>query len=262
MLSSAAGFNSKLTSNPSNYNECSPLRFNVVRLWMISEIRKDKSLWNTKQEESGFSLFDCLSSHSLLHIHHWWNLDQNVLCKCTQRLNVEVKPSDRGIYFIMVSELTRINSPDAQSSSSAPFSQSFSPSHLHDNETHLLVDPPQSNFSGGHVCLPVGRDRRDREITVVLWSNEGNHNNYYETQLDLIFITPTMLLKKSKTPPPWPIDFTAWAASQETCKKIMKYSKCTAGYKAKAQPSPSSSSFSCQSALVGTGSVWSRLQCV
>lgn len=84
--------------------------------------------------------------------------------------NAEVKPSDRGIYFIMVSELTRINSPDAQSSSSAPFSQSFSPSHLHDNETHLLVDPPQSNFSGGHVCLPVGRDKRDREITVVLWS--------------------------------------------------------------------------------------------
>lgn len=92
------------------------------------------------------------------------------LYKCTQRLNAEVKPSDRGIYFIMVSELTRINSPDAQSSSSAPFSQSFSPSHLHDNETHLLVDPPQSNFSGGHVCLPVGRDKRDREITVVLWS--------------------------------------------------------------------------------------------
>lgn len=168
-LSSAAGFNSKLTSNPSNYNECSPLRFNVTCLWMISEIRKDKTLWNTKRE-SGFSLFGCLSSHSLLHIHHWWNLDQNVLYKCTQRLNAEVKPSDRGIYFIMVSELTRINSPDAQSSSSAPFSQSFSPSHLHDNETHLLVDPPQSNFSGGHVCLPVGRDKRDREITVVLWS--------------------------------------------------------------------------------------------
>lgn len=53
------------------------------------------------------------------------------------------------------------NSPDAQSSSSAPFSQSFSPSHLHDNDTHLLVDPPQSNFSGGHVCMPVGQHKRE-----------------------------------------------------------------------------------------------------
>ena len=46
------------------------------------------------------------------------------------------------------------NSPAAQCSSSAPFSQSRSPSHLHDNETHLLAEPPQSNFSGGHVCRP------------------------------------------------------------------------------------------------------------
>lgn len=53
------------------------------------------------------------------------------------------------------------NSPDAQSSSSAPFSQSFSPSHLHDNDTHLLVEPPQLNFSGGHVCMPVGRHKRE-----------------------------------------------------------------------------------------------------
>lgn len=56
---------------------------------------------------------------------------------------------------------TLTNSPDAQSSSSAPFSQSFSPSHLHDNDTHLLVDPPQSNFSGGHVCMPAGRQKRE-----------------------------------------------------------------------------------------------------
>lgn len=48
------------------------------------------------------------------------------------------------------------DSPDAQSSSSAPFSQSFSPSHRHDNDTHLLLDPPQLNFSGGHVCTPAG----------------------------------------------------------------------------------------------------------
>lgn len=46
------------------------------------------------------------------------------------------------------------NLPAAQCSSSAPFSQSRSPSHRHDNETHLLAEPPQSNFSGGHVCRP------------------------------------------------------------------------------------------------------------
>lgn len=47
------------------------------------------------------------------------------------------------------------NSPAAQCSSSAPFSQSRSPSHRHDNETHLLTVPPQSNFSGGQPCRPV-----------------------------------------------------------------------------------------------------------
>lgn len=47
------------------------------------------------------------------------------------------------------------NLPAAHCSSSAPFSQSRSPSHRHDNETHLLAAPPQSNFSGGHVCRPV-----------------------------------------------------------------------------------------------------------
>lgn len=47
------------------------------------------------------------------------------------------------------------NLPAAHCSSSAPFSQSRSPSHRHDNETHLLVAPPQSNLSGGHVCRPV-----------------------------------------------------------------------------------------------------------
>lgn len=47
------------------------------------------------------------------------------------------------------------NSPAAHCSSSAPFSQSRSPSQRHDNETHLLAAPPQSNFSGGHVCRPV-----------------------------------------------------------------------------------------------------------
>lgn len=46
--------------------------------------------------------------------------------------------------------------PEAQSSSSAPFSQSFSPSQRHESDTHLLAAPPQSNFSGGHVCLPAG----------------------------------------------------------------------------------------------------------
>lgn len=49
------------------------------------------------------------------------------------------------------------NPPDAQSSSSAPLSQSFSPSQRHDSDTHLLAAPPQSNFSGGHVCLPADR---------------------------------------------------------------------------------------------------------
>lgn len=103
------------------------------------------------------------------------------------------------VYFHYSRELTLTNSPDAQSSSSAPFSQSFSPSHLHDNETHLLVAPPQSNFSGGHVCLPVGRNKRDREITaVVLWYHKGSNKNIYKTPLDLISITPTLHLKLIK----------------------------------------------------------------
>lgn len=104
---------------------------------------------------------------------------------------MEVKPPEttaRVLFFLLLFIKdknwwpTSRNSPEAQSSSSAPFSQSFSPSHLHDNETHLLVDPPQSNFSGGHVCLPVGRDKRDRKITpVVLWPYKGSNKKLQDT---------------------------------------------------------------------------------
>lgn len=83
---------------------------------------------------------------------------------------------------------TLTNSPDAQSSSSAPFSQSFSPSHRHDNDTHLLVDPPQSNFSGGQVCLPADRDEREREITAAfLWSYKGSNIKYLQDTAGLDF---------------------------------------------------------------------------
>lgn len=58
-------------------------------------------------------------------------------------------------YFYSTPVPSSPNSPAAHCSSSAPFSQSRSPSHRHDNETHLLAAPPQSNFSGGHVCRPV-----------------------------------------------------------------------------------------------------------
>lgn len=63
------------------------------------------------------------------------------------------------------------------------------------------MDPPQSNFSGGHVCLPVGRDKRDREITaVVLWSHKGSNKNNYNTPLDSISIAPTTPLKLIQKP--------------------------------------------------------------
>ena len=66
------------------------------------------------------------------------------------------------------------NLPAAHCSSSAPFSQSCSPSHRHDNETHLLAAPPQSNFSGGQVCRPVVRGWR--------WKNsEGERAQRGET---------------------------------------------------------------------------------
>lgn len=117
---------------------------------------------------------------------------------------MEVKPPEaiaRVLFFLLLLIKdenwwsTSRNSPEAQSSSSAPFSQSFSPSHLHDNETHLLVDPPQSNFSGGHVCLPVGRDKRDRKITpVVLWPHKGS-NKKTATPFDWISVALMMQLK-------------------------------------------------------------------
>lgn len=77
----------------------------------------------------------------------------------------------------------KTNPPAAQSSSSAPFSQSFSPSHLHESETHLLVAPPQSNFSGGHVCLPVAERKINRwelrSVQTVYGPNDGSYNLTY-----------------------------------------------------------------------------------
>lgn len=51
--------------------------------------------------------------------------------------------------FMMDKKDSRIV-PAAQPFSSAPFSQSLSPSHLQDREMHF---PPQSYLSGGHVCF-------------------------------------------------------------------------------------------------------------
>lgn len=67
----------------------------------------------------------------------------------------ELKYKVDGMFCIPYQLAVSTNLPAAHCSSSAPFSQSRSPSHRHDNETHLLVAPPQSNLSGGHVCRPV-----------------------------------------------------------------------------------------------------------
>lgn len=94
-------------------------------------------------------------------------------------------------YCLTITDWLGKNSPAAQSSSSAPFSQSFSPSHLHDNETHLLADPPQSNFSGGHVCLPVDRDERDGGVTAeVLWAHKCRKKTTTTKTLMTRFLSP------------------------------------------------------------------------
>lgn len=46
----------------------------------------------------------------------------------------------------------------AQPASSAPLSQSFSPSQRHEAGTHLWLVGPQLNFSAGHTCLAVETD--------------------------------------------------------------------------------------------------------
>lgn len=43
----------------------------------------------------------------------------------------------------------------AQPASSAPLSQSFSPSQRHEAGTHLWLVGPQLSFSAGHTCLAV-----------------------------------------------------------------------------------------------------------
>lgn len=80
------------------------------------------------------------------------------------------------------------DSPDAQSSSSDPFSQSFSPSHRHDNDTHLLVDPPQSNFSGGHVCMPAGMSIK--EIISSAFNGRSHQKSISKAPLELISLVP------------------------------------------------------------------------
>lgn len=73
-----------------------------------------------------------------------------------------------------------INLPAAHCSSSAPFSQSRSPSHRHDNETHLLAAPPQSNFSGGQVCRPV------RRVEVKNSEGESKEGGERESKMDRV----------------------------------------------------------------------------
>lgn len=139
------------------------------------------------------------------------------------------------------------NSPDAQSSSSAPFSQSFSPSHLHDNDTHLLVDPPQSNFSGGHVCLPADGDKIDRGDYC------GGFYDHTTLSWTWFLSPPTMqlkLLRYSTTRANW---FYSLDASKETWSTIMKYSDAQLAVRQKSCSAPSPSSFSCQSVVFGTG---------
>ncbi len=84
-----------------------------------------------------------LSSHTHTHTH----------------TSLTVHYLDR-TYFLRF-PLSSPDSPAAHCSSSAPFSQSCSPSQRHDNDTHLLVEPPQSNFSGGHVCRPMSESNKE-----------------------------------------------------------------------------------------------------
>lgn len=51
-----------------------------------------------------------------------------------------------------------LDSQVAHPASSAPLSQSFSPSQRHEAGTHLWLEGPQLSFSAGHTCLAVGRD--------------------------------------------------------------------------------------------------------
>lgn len=46
----------------------------------------------------------------------------------------------------------------AQPASSAPLSQSFSPSQRHEAGTHLWLVGPQLSFSAGHTCFAVETD--------------------------------------------------------------------------------------------------------
>lgn len=79
----------------------------------------------------------------------WESITMNMIEVLKLRYKVD------GMFCIPHQLAVPANLPAAHCSSSAPFSQSRSPSHRHDNETHLLVAPPQSNLSGGHVCRPV-----------------------------------------------------------------------------------------------------------
>lgn len=99
----------------------------------------------------------------------------------------------------------------AQPASSAPLSQSFSPSQRQEAGTHLWLVGPQLSFSAGHTCLAVGTH-------TCAWVGQGGHG----APCQPVPLLGPCHLARGPGNPAQPVCFVCLVSSSETPLSVLK----------------------------------------